>query len=1191
MHRIKLFFFCSFVFLICCLPNNLFGQANITQIKGGVISAQYSDSPSGEGINNLIDNSVNTKYLTFHASGWMMFKANQAYVIKKYALSSANDSPERDPKSWVLEASNDGSNWKTLDTKTNESFAARFQRNEYPLTSNSTAYIYYRITINNVSGSILQLSEWELWIDPVAHDVGIGGISVPVPHPLAAVTPKITVRNDGSNTESFPVTCSISLSGAEIYKQTVDVSSLAVSDSKVVSFPDWTPTVDKIYVVKAWTSLPGDMMVYNDTLSVITNSQKKMYMVGYAHLDLQWNWDLGTTVSQYIPNTMEHNFPYFEKYPFYKFTFEGAYRYMIMKKRFPADYAKVKTYVASGQWNVGGAMVEACDVNMPSAESLFRQILYGQNFFNEEFGKTCEDILLPDCFGFPYTLPTIAHHSGLKGFSTQKFDLWGGFKATPFSIGRWQGVDGSQIVAVLKPGAYDNGPEIRANDVNQLGAATGLYLGYDYYGIGDMGGAPTEDKLISLQNMINNNTTDITPVPASSDQIFRDLSDDLVSRLNVYDGELLMTRHGTGCYTAQALMKLYNRQNELMATSAERASVMADLFTGVTYPRETIKTDWINFLCHQFHDDITGTSVSSAYNNYSYPDEKNSLASFTKVRDDANTAIAAKLNTAVDDAANSVPVVVYNPIATNRNDISQASVTFSNGAPKYIKVYDANGNEVPSQIKSVSGQTATILFMANVPGSGYAVFQVKKTDAPCTMATGLSVTTSSLENKRYKVEIDEFGDISSIYDKKVGKELLLNSAGFEVKTDKSQEWPAWEVLYSDVTSVPRSYVIASVQKTIADTGAAQISVKITRSNEGSSYTHYYVLTADTIGYLRVNNTVDWKPTDPNGSLLKVTFPLTATNPVTTYDLGIGTIGRGVNTESLYEVPGHQWADITNTDNSYGVSVLNDCKYGWDKPANNVINLTLIHTPNGTSFNYKGDIFVHTFAFGVYGHTGSWADGNVVNVAERFNQPLVAFQTTAHADGGLGKTFSFVSSNPAQLAVMAVKKAEYGDEYVIRVREAAGKNWSNATLNFPNTVVEAKEVNGMEQSKGSVNFTEKSISFDLKPYEPKTFSIQFKNALTGVKDSKTLLPLYNLEQNYPNPFNPSTVINYSLPIKGLVSLKVYDILGKNIGTLVNETQNAGKHSVQFNAQKLSSGVYFYTLKSGDFCYTRKMLLVK
>ena len=178
---------------------------------------------------------------------------------------------------------------------------------------------------------------------------------------------------------------------------------------------------------------------------------KTVYMVADAHLDTQWDWDVQTTIGQYIKNTMVDNFALFKKYPHYKFNFEGAIHYMWMKEYYPDLYAQLKGYVASGQWNVAGSSLNANDVNVPSPESETRNILIGQTFFKAEFGKKSNDIFLPDCFGFGYTLPTIMNHCGLIGFSTQKLAGWGGV-ITPFKIGTWQGVDGSKILATADAG-------------------------------------------------------------------------------------------------------------------------------------------------------------------------------------------------------------------------------------------------------------------------------------------------------------------------------------------------------------------------------------------------------------------------------------------------------------------------------------------------------------------------------------------------------------------------------------------------------------------------------------------------------------------------------------------------------------------------------------------------------------------
>jgi alpha-mannosidase len=196
--------------------------------------------------------------------------------------------------------------------------------------------------------------------------------------------------------------------------------------------------------------------------------QPTLYLVGYAHLDTQWRWDYVTTIKNHLPNTMRLNFDLFEKYPHYIFNFSGANRYRMMKEYYPADYAKVKQYVAAGRWFPAGSAMEENDVNSPSAESVIRQVLYGKHYFRREFGKTSAEYMLPDCFGFPASLPSILAHAGIKGFSTQKLNAgWqpapfvGGPDSPeqtplgiPFNVGIWEGPDGNSVIAALNPGDY-----------------------------------------------------------------------------------------------------------------------------------------------------------------------------------------------------------------------------------------------------------------------------------------------------------------------------------------------------------------------------------------------------------------------------------------------------------------------------------------------------------------------------------------------------------------------------------------------------------------------------------------------------------------------------------------------------------------------------------------------------------------
>src|SRR5262249_30591832 len=154
------------------------------------------------------------------------------------------------------------------------------------------------------------------------------------------------------------------------------------------------------------------------------SKQPTLYVVAYAHLDTEWRWEYPQVIREYLPKTMRNNFELFEKYPHYIFNFSGANRYRLMKEYYPADFLKLKQHVAAGRWFPAGSSMEESDVNSPSAESIFRQIMYGNEFFRREFGKASQEYMLPDCFGFPASLPSILAHSGIKGFSTQKL-VWG----------------------------------------------------------------------------------------------------------------------------------------------------------------------------------------------------------------------------------------------------------------------------------------------------------------------------------------------------------------------------------------------------------------------------------------------------------------------------------------------------------------------------------------------------------------------------------------------------------------------------------------------------------------------------------------------------------------------------------------------------------------------------------------------
>jgi alpha-mannosidase len=840
-----------------------------------------------------------------------------------------------------------------------------------------------------------------------------------------------------------------------------------------------------------------------------TDSKPVLYVVGTSHLDSQWNWTVQDTIREFVPNTFFQNFKRFEQYPNYTFNYEGAIHYMWFKEYHPEAWPTLQKYVAEGRWRLSGSWINAVDVNVPSSESLMRQALYGKWFFRHEFGKVSHDVYLPDCFGFSFALPSIATHCGLSAFTTQKL-TWGSSYGIPFPIGRWKGPDGNTVIAALNPGDYVT--RIRndisvdpkwSNDLTSVG--NGRMVGFRLFGTGDIGGAPDDESVNWLQKSQANKEGKVAIKNTSADQLAQDLSAEEKARLPEYEGELTMKTHGVGCYTSQAAMKLFNRKNELLADAAERAAVAAELVSGLPYPRERLREAWIRVLWHQFHDDLTGTSIPQAYQ-FSWNDELVSANQFAGVLTSSTAAVSRMLDT----HGAGIPLVIYNPLSQFRHEPVEATVEFKGQAPETIQVVDAlTGRSMPVQILDRQNNNAHILFLAHVPSASLKVFRVTTSALASSEAASLKVTASSIENARYKVTIDANGDIASVFDKQANRELLKAPVRLELRNDPSPDKPAWRILWDTVSSPPREYV-GTPEVRVVEHGPVRAAVEITRKAAGSTFVQRVMLT-EAGDRVDVENLIDWK--SPN-NLLKVAFPFTASNPKATYDLGLGTIQRGNNTPDHYEVPAQKWADVTDASGSFGVAVLNDSKYGWDKPEDNVLRLTLLHTAKARAYPYQSsnDLGHHRFVYSIAGHRGDWRDERVPARAAALNQPLIAFQTEAHA-GTLGPLFSIISlSDPhGQISVRALKNAEDSDEIVLRVQELHGRPVATS-IKLPLPILSAREINAAEEAVGSITPSGKNLLIELKPYQPRTFALrlQTRPAATMVVAGKTLTLPFNLD---------------------------------------------------------------------------------
>jgi alpha-mannosidase len=781
--------------------------------------------------------------------------------------------------------------------------------------------------------------------------------------------------------------------------------------------------------------------------------QPTLYLVGYAHLDTQWRWEYPQTIGEYLRNTLHDNFALFDKYPHYVFNFSGANRYRMMKAYYPQDFEKLRAHVKAGRWFPSGAMMEESDVNSPSAESVVRQVLYGSRWFRRELGVSSHEVMLPDSFGFPGSLPAIFAHMGIRGFSTQKL-TWGSAVGVPFNVGLWEGPDETSVIAAFNPGSYGSEitEDLSASDWPARVRGNAIPVDYHYYGTGDVGGAPSEESVQWVEAMIKDPKPNLKIVSATAEQMFLDIPD--ATKLPRFRGELELTEHSAGSLTSQAYQKRWNRKNELLADAAERASVVA-AWLGRPYPHQRLENAWTLVLGGQFHDIAAGTSTPKAHQ-YSWNDEIIALNQFASVLTNATETVAS----ALDTRAKGTPVVVYNPLDLDREDVVQTDIP-ATGA---VRVFGPNGSDVPSQL--VNGK---VLFLAGAPSNGWAVYDVWSAEAsPPLSYSGASARKHAnskaeaiasalhrtLENARYRVRVDDAGDIASIYDKHLQKELLAAPARLALQTETPQQWPAWNMDWDDRQQPPRAYVSGPAKMRIVENGPARVALEITREAAGSTFIQTIRLAAGDAGNrVEIANAIDWRT--PSASL-KATFPLTATNPNATYNWGVGTVERGNNDPKKYEVLSHEWIDLTDASGKHGTTILTGGKYGSDKPDDRTIRLTLIYTPGfqeGGSRSYSDqttqDFGHHEFVYGLAAHAGARQEQH----AQRLEQPLIAFETTKHP-GALGKWFPFLRVTGAR--VMAMKKAEDSDAVIVRT--VGGK----PEFKFAASVTNMQPVDGQER---------------------------------------------------------------------------------------------------------------------------------
>lgn len=824
--------------------------------------------------------------------------------------------------------------------------------------------------------------------------------------------------------------------------------------------------------------------------------QKKIYTVATAHLDTIWSWDFEETVSKYIYKTLVDNFAMFKKYPTYHFNFEGTYRYELMEEYYPDLYQQMRDYIAEGRWSVCGSAFENGDVNVPSPESLFRNILYGNRYFYEKFGKRSVDIYLPDCFGFGWALPSIIAHANLMGFTTQKL-AWGSAYGTPFDIGVWQGPDGAEVLASINPhDYYFTLKKLRDWDFVQKklkdNEAYGLDCTMVFHGIGDRGGAPKEPSIAFVEQEIKqNDNSDIQVLASGADDLFRDLNAQMThtekAKLPHWKTELVMQNHGVGGYTSRAVGKRWNRRCQELADMAERAGVIGAYLGTAAYNKQALELNWKRTIAHQFHDDLPGTSVQRAYRR-SWNDYGMAMNGFAGELTQAAGSVGSLMKT---DFCVGTPVTVFNSLEAERTDA--VTLELPHWSKSFARVYDPKGKEVKSQVNRLENGTIEVVFVATVPAMGFAVYDVRPSDVPCRLKGSLSINSENqMENQKYIVRLNKKGNICSILDKEMGEQELLAepiSLGL-FKYSGSKSWPAWEMNYKEANKDP-DRLPAPVTVTIEEKGPARVSFCVEQTDGDSTFKNRIALT-DGGNRVEVYSEIEWRSLR---TLAKNKFAFACANPEATFDLGLGAIRRGNMTEKLFEVPAQNWVDLTDKGGKWGVSVLSECKYGWDKYKDNTLRMTVLHSPARNyridSMQSMMDLGLNRYSYALFSHSGEVGAATQFE-ARSFLQPLTGYVEQKHP-GVLGTAYSFCTVSGDQVIVRAVKLAEDGDEIVVRLNEGAGVAVERYTLRLGNGVKAARELYASEEEKGDATVENGCLVTDFAPYQIRTFALQLQGA--------------------------------------------------------------------------------------------------
>ena len=685
--------------------------------------------------------------------------------------------------------------------------------------------------------------------------------------------------------------------------------------------------------------------------------------IGHAHIDTAWLWPLEETFRKCV-RTFATQVRLMERYPDYRFACSQAQQYAWIRDRVPGLWARIRERVAAGQWlPVGGTWVEP-DCNLPAGESLVRQFLHGQRFFEREFGRRARVFWNPDVFGYNGQLPQIMRGAGIDAFLTQKLS-WNRFNPPEHHVFRWVGIDGSSVLAHFPPADTYNAeatvPELRraARDFKDHALSARSLL---VFGWGDGGGGPTAQMIETLARV-----EDLQDVPRTTigdpEAFFARLADE--AQWPEVVGELYLEYH-RGTYTTQARTKRASRRAERALHDAELLAAVSD----EPWPREELDRAWQTLLLNHFHDILPGSSIG-------------------EVHERAERDLAEVEATAGAMRGRFLVGEVVNTVGVGRREV----VATSDG-----------------------------LRFAAAPSCGVGRFVEAGSEVRVTQAGDEFV----LENEHLRAVLGRDGALRSLVETATGREAMgaLGNV-LELYEDRPTAFEAWDLDPFHLETRSDCPPASSAAVALADPLRAEVAFE--RPIGRSSRMRQTVRLDAESPRLEFRCEIDWHE---DRRALKVRFPVAVHAPRATYEMQFGVVERPTHYSTRrdlaqYEVPGHRFADLS--EHGFGVALLSAATYGWSVHGEDM-RMTLLRSPRWP--DPEADVGHHDLSFAIQPHRGGWQDGGVTAQALCFNAPLLLGEPN-------GESHSWLSTDTPGLVIDTVKRAEDGDDLIVRLYEAHG----------------------------------------------------------------------------------------------------------------------------------------------------------